>query len=100
MNERPGQAGALALIVVTCLAAAADALPTGAQPRGEPAEVLVLGVYHMSNPGRDVFNTEADDVLSPKRQAAAAATPVKARTGAAAGAPAATACPCAAAPRT
>jgi hypothetical protein len=33
------------------------------------AEVLVLGVYHMSNPGRDVFNVEADDVLAPKRQA-------------------------------
>lgn len=33
------------------------------------AEVLVVGVYHMSNPGRDVFSTETDDVLSPKRQA-------------------------------
>jgi len=36
-----------------------------AEPR---AEVLVLGVYHMSNPGRDVFNMKADDVLAPKRQ--------------------------------
>lgn len=33
------------------------------------AEVLVLGVYHMSNPGRDIFNMQADDVLAPKRQA-------------------------------
>lgn len=33
------------------------------------AEVLVLGTYHMANPGRDVFNMKADDVLSPKRQA-------------------------------
>lgn len=32
-------------------------------------EVLVLGVYHMANPGRDIFNMQADDVLSPKRQA-------------------------------
>lgn len=32
------------------------------------ADVLVLGVYHMSNPGHDVFNTKADDVLAPKRQ--------------------------------
>lgn len=31
-------------------------------------EVLILGVYHMSNPGNDVFNTEADDVLSARRQ--------------------------------
>lgn len=33
------------------------------------AEVLVVGVYHMANPGRDVFNMTADDVLAPKRQA-------------------------------
>ena len=32
-------------------------------------EVLVLGVYHMSNPGHDIFNMQADDVLAPKRQA-------------------------------
>jgi hypothetical protein len=32
------------------------------------AEVLVLGVYHMANPGHDIFNTQADDVLAPKRQ--------------------------------
>jgi hypothetical protein len=32
-------------------------------------EVLVLGAYHMSNPGRDLFNMKADDVLAPKRQA-------------------------------
>ena len=41
-----------------------------AQPAEEVkrAEVLVLGVYHMSNPGRDIFNVQADDVLVPKRQ--------------------------------
>jgi hypothetical protein len=32
------------------------------------AEVLVLGTYHMDNPGRDIFNMEADDVLAPERQ--------------------------------
>jgi len=32
------------------------------------AEVLVLGVYHMDNPGHDIFNTQADDVLAAKRQ--------------------------------
>src|ERR1017187_8090161 len=31
-------------------------------------EILVLGTYHMANRGRDVFNLQADDVLSPKRQ--------------------------------
>lgn len=39
---------------------------TGEKPAR--AEVLVLGVYHMANPGRDIFNTQADDVFAPKRQ--------------------------------
>ena len=33
------------------------------------AEVLILGCYHMGNPGRDIFNLKADDVLAPQRQA-------------------------------
>lgn len=33
------------------------------------AEVLVLGVYHMANPGHDIHNMHADDVLAPQRQA-------------------------------
>jgi hypothetical protein len=36
---------------------------TGARP-----EILVLGTYHMANPGRDVHNMAADDVLAAKRQ--------------------------------
>ena len=39
-----------------------------ARPRSGP-EILIVGTYHMANPGRDVFNMRADDVLSPKRQA-------------------------------
>ncbi len=30
---------------------------------------MILGMYHMSNPGLDVNNIKADDVLAPKRQA-------------------------------
>lgn len=43
---------------------------TGSSSKEEAgrAEVLVLGVYHMANPGRDIFNMQADDVLAPKRQ--------------------------------
>jgi Family of unknown function (DUF5694) len=37
-------------------------------PQPDRAEVLVLGVYHMANPGHDIFNMKADDVLAPKRQ--------------------------------
>ena len=33
------------------------------------AEVLILGTYHMDNPGRDIVNMKADDTLAPKRQA-------------------------------
>lgn len=33
-----------------------------------PVEVLVLGSYHMGNPGRDIHNSRADDVLAPQRQ--------------------------------
>ncbi|MGD1215459.1 MAG: DUF5694 domain-containing protein [Terriglobales bacterium] len=33
------------------------------------AEVLLLGTYHMNNPGLDLHNTKADDMLTPKRQA-------------------------------
>src|SRR3954454_18631090 len=48
------------------VAAALIALPAMAQqPR---AEVLVLGVYHFANPGHDIFNMAADDVLGPGRQ--------------------------------
>ena len=34
----------------------------------QSAEILILGTYHMANPGHDIFNMEADDVLLPKRQ--------------------------------
>lgn len=38
-------------------------------PAAKPVEVMVLGTYHFSNPGRDLNNIEADDVLSARRQA-------------------------------
>jgi len=34
-----------------------------------PIEVLVLGTYHMGNPGQDLNNLDADDVTRAKRQA-------------------------------
>ena len=30
--------------------------------------LMILGTYHMANPGRDLINLEADDVLTPRRQ--------------------------------
>ncbi len=45
------------------------AVPTASSSQSSArAEILVLGTYHMANPGRDVHNMVADDVLSPKRQ--------------------------------
>lgn len=38
-------------------------------PTAKPVEVMVLGSYHMGNPGRDIVNIKADDVTAPKRQA-------------------------------
>lgn len=41
------------------------------QPAAPPAnrpEILILGTYHMANPGHDIYNMKADDVLAPKRQ--------------------------------
>ena len=39
--------------------------------RGEgppPIQVMILGTYHFGNPGRDLHNTNADDVTTPRRQ--------------------------------
>ena len=59
-------------VLVLCGALAALAHSTTTSTPVLPtarAEVLVLGTYHMANPGHDIFNTQADDVLAPKRQA-------------------------------
>jgi hypothetical protein len=69
------RASSIALVLPLLLApqrsAPAARPPADSNPSAPPAraEVLVLGVYHMANPGHDVFNMLADDVLAPKRQA-------------------------------
>lgn len=54
----------------------ASAVPAHDGGRFDPApcepgqlQVMILGVYHMANPGLDAINREADDVLSDRRQA-------------------------------
>lgn len=45
------------------------AAPAAAQvPETPPIEVMVLGTYHMANPGLDLANVKSDDVLKPQRQ--------------------------------
>lgn len=34
----------------------------------KPAQVMVLGTYHFANPGKDVLNTQAGDILSEEKQ--------------------------------
>lgn len=60
-------------LVAVAAALLALAMPVAAQPAPAPVEVMVLGTYHMANPGRDVVNIEADDVTHPRRQAEIAA---------------------------
>ncbi len=53
-------------------AVAALALPTAAlaqAPAPEPVQVMVLGVPHLDNPGRDVNNARIDPVTTPEKQA-------------------------------
>jgi hypothetical protein len=62
---------ALAAPVLASIVAAQAVAPRLPADRldGSPlAEVLVVGTYHMGNPGRDIVNMKADDVLAPKRQ--------------------------------
>ena len=56
---------AAALACLACLAA----LPAGtlAAQNARP-QIMIVGTYHMANPGQDFVNVVADDVLAPKRQ--------------------------------
>ena len=49
------------------LAVLATPAVSRAQSEARP-EILVLGTYHMANPGYDIHNMDAGNVLSPKRQ--------------------------------
>lgn len=44
------------------------AMTTAAARAAEPVSVMIVGTYHMSNPGHDIHNLKADDVLAPSRQ--------------------------------
>lgn len=56
------------LVAATAIGASAPAQNPSSKEEAKRAEVLVLGTYHMANPGRDIFNMQADDVLSARRQ--------------------------------
>ncbi|WP_129791396.1 DUF5694 domain-containing protein [Sphingosinicella sp. CPCC 101087] len=56
------------VLIGTAACLAVIAAPAVAK-EAAPAEVMILGTYHMGNPGRDLANMEADDVTRPRRQA-------------------------------
>ncbi|MEQ4574384.1 MAG: hypothetical protein ABN502_05500, partial [Gammaproteobacteria bacterium] len=57
------------LLAILFAAFAASAITqANAQSVTPYADYLFIGSYHMNNPGRDVHNTQADDVLSERRQ--------------------------------
>jgi hypothetical protein len=56
------------LLITVMLALARLAVPQRMENQIARPEILILGTYHMANPGHDIFNMEADDVTSPKRQ--------------------------------
>ena len=57
------------VLTAVCLSFAAPCLAAG----DAPVTVMIVGDFHMSNPGKDLHNVEADDMLSPRRQAEIAA---------------------------
>jgi len=58
----------LCLVAATAMGLLVPAERALSKEEAKRAEVLVLGVFHMANPGHDIFNMHVDDVLSPKRQ--------------------------------
>lgn len=61
--------GAIALTIASIATAQTEGAEDPAvAPPASRAEVLVLGTYHMANPGHDLVNMKADDVLAPERQ--------------------------------
>ncbi len=54
---------------IAALIAIAFASPAQAAPGPEPIQVMILGTYHMGNPGQDLHNAKVDDVRTPAKQA-------------------------------
>ena len=46
-----------------------SAIAAAAPPALEPAKVMLLGMFHFANPGRDMVKTRVIDVMAPENQA-------------------------------
>ena len=61
-----------AVAVAALLAAApvaATPVAAASAPKPQPVQVMVVGVFHFSNPGQDIGNVQVPDVTTPERQA-------------------------------
>ena len=56
-------------MMLAAMAAMATADVASARTNVAHVEVMVVGTYHFDNPGLDINNVKADDVLKPQRQA-------------------------------
>src|SRR5215468_4100476 len=67
MNRMTRAAGLLTICMLMAVSVGAQ---ESRKPTNEPkkAHVMVLGAFHMANPGHDIFNLKVDDVLAEKRQ--------------------------------
>lgn len=61
-----------AKVILAALAAALLFAPP-AVAEDAPVSVMIVGLFHMSNPGHDIHNVQVDDVLQPKYQTQIAA---------------------------
>ncbi|MEX0908460.1 MAG: DUF5694 domain-containing protein [Gemmatimonadaceae bacterium] len=59
----------MALALVAPAAAQEPSATNSVSAEAKRPHIMVVGTYHMANPGRDALNAGADDVLAPKRQA-------------------------------
>ena len=59
----------MAMVLGGLISASARAQEAAPAPAPAPVEVMVLGTWHFDNPGQDVHNVRADDVLASNRQA-------------------------------
>jgi hypothetical protein len=56
------------MTVLLAALAAGLALALPVRAADAPVEVMIVGTFHMSNPGRDLYNAQIEDVLAPKYQ--------------------------------
>ena len=56
------------LVLLGALIAVGNAMAQEAA-KPAPTKVMIVGTFHLDNPGKDVFNVQVDDVLTEKRQA-------------------------------